>query len=204
MHTMKKILWVGISTVAFAFSGGATAAAKASKLGDTTWNLTGAYNVSYAFSCNVGGQGAGRKRIKLPGQANLSLNVQFNPDKTFTVTDDTLGLGVFAGDWKGKGRKLSFMIDDQNDSYIFQQSKVFQEETKQLSGSGSAGGGTYNYKFSPVKYAFVGSLNPKGNMLRLKESATFKVTASASFAGRSNSCSYSWSVMREYSGGQAQ
>ncbi|SMF93619.1 hypothetical protein SAMN02949497_0906 [Methylomagnum ishizawai] len=201
---MRKILWVGVSMATFAFSGGAMAAAKASKLGDTTWNLTGAYNVSYAFSCKVGGQGAGRKKVKLPGQANLGLSVQFNPDKTFTITGDTLGLGVFAGDWKGKGRNLSFMVDDQNDSYIFQQSKVFQDETKQLSGSGSAGGASYNYKFSPVKYAFVGSLNPKGNTLKLRESATFKVTASASYAGHSNTCSYHWTVAREYSGGQAQ
>jgi hypothetical protein len=202
---MKKAYFLG-SLAAALMAGDGAWAAKAPALGDTTWELDGAYDVSYSYNCAVGGHGTGKKTVRLPSQRNLNLNVQFNPDKTFSISGDTLALGVGAitGDWRVKGRKLSFTYDDQTNSYIYQQSKYFQDYSKQLSGSGSAGGGSYSYKFSPVKYSFTGGIDAKGNTLTFKESAGFKVTAKASFAGQSNTCTYQWTMGRKYTGHKVQ
>ncbi|MGZ8217153.1 lipocalin family protein [Methylomagnum sp.] len=201
---MKRTLIIGTLGVALLVSNGAWAATKKKlTVDETVWNMTGSYDVKYSFSCAVGGRGTGKKTITPVSQKNQQLTIAFNDDKTFEMSGDTLSAANLTGDWKISGRKITLIPDDKNASVIYLQSKYYQDYSKELNGSGSSGGASWKYKYSPPTYSFSGLIDTSGNTLDISEKSTFKVTASASVSGFSNTCTYQWTLSRAYSGKKA-
>lgn len=202
---MKRTLIIGTLGVALLASNAAWAATKKKvTVDETTWNVTGSYDVKYTFSCAVGGRGTGKKTITPVSQKNLQLTVAFHDDKTFELSGDTLASSNLTGDWKINGRKISLIPDDKNASIIFIQTQAYQEASKEADGACSSGSVKCKYKLSPPTYSFTGLVDTSGNTLDITEKGTFKLTAEASLSGIKNICTYQWTLSRAYSGSKAQ
>lgn len=202
---MKKTLVIGALGMAVLASGGAWAATKKKvTVSETTWDVTGSYDVKYTFSCAVGGHGTGKKTVTPVSQKNLQLTAAFNADKTFELSGDTLAISNLTGTWKINGRKINLIPDDKNASVIFIQTQAYQEAAKETDGACSSGNVKCKYKLSPPTYSFTGLVDTSGNTLDITEKGTFKLTAEASLRGIKNTCAYQWTLSRSYSGKKAQ
>lgn len=166
---------------------GADGAMAAGSPSGKTFNLTGKFAGSAGVSCKVGGS----RNQKFAARRDLSAQIIFNDDGTFTWVNDNLGVGSSHGEWTlSRGGKLELDFEDPSAfSYIW----MFGESYSTALPGGSA-------SVSPIKYAFSGKLNASGTQLTVEESGGFKISASAAYGGGSNACSYKLRVTRTYKG----
>ena len=151
-----------------------------------TFALAGKFGGNVAVACRIGGSHG----QKVTARRGLTAQISFNEDGTFSWSNDTLGAGVLSGEWTQKGGKLDLDFDDPSAvSYIW----LFGESYSTGIPGGSASA-------SPLKYDFSGKLNGNGTSLKVIESGGFKIDASASLGGGSNSCKYRIRVNRTYTG----
>jgi hypothetical protein len=155
-------------------------------LAGTTWNLNGKFKANATVTCKVGGSHsspAGK-------QPNIKATLTFNSDGSFSWSNDTLSpVSGVAGTWRQKGKKVELNFNNPSSvSYI----RMFG--TQYFSSKNSSA------EVTPNKYKFFATTNGKGTKLEVTENGGFKLKASASYAGSSNTCNYNLKLQRVYKG----
>lgn len=154
-----------------------------------SYTLKGSFGGGIGVTCRVGGTHG----QKIKARRKLGATISFKEDGTFEWSGDALLVGTYTGEWTQQGTKIDLDFDNPGTMSFLQ---MFGNQTV----SGYAGGGSYEGSFSPTKYDFKAKINPKGNKIEVIEKTGFKIDASASFGGSSNSCKYNVRLTREYTG----
>jgi hypothetical protein len=183
----KPLLW---GSLIFALTAGDAALAAPDLVGKT-FTMTGKFTGNAAAACKVGGSRA----VPIRAQRNLSATITFLDGNAFEWSDEGLTIGAFSGvtgHWTQRGNRIDLDFDEDNLSGIKVLSERMGEQNFSLPG-GSA-------NFQTTKYDFSARTNAKGSKLIVTESGGFKIKASASAGGGSNSCSYRIKLKRIYKG----
>ncbi len=186
----KKILGLALSLVTTT-----SHAATPSVLG-TSWDLLGKFGGKIVASCQLGGT----RDVPIAVRKNIKAKISFYDDATagdnegrFTWFNDDLHAGVVKGKWTQKGSKLELSFNHWYDSPLgingYGLAKAF------------ASGKIPTIKHANVEKLLITSdINSTATVLDVSEVLAFNVTASASYAGISNTCKYSIKLDRSYKG----
>jgi hypothetical protein len=186
---MNKTSLIFGCVAAVAMLGCEGAWADAASVAGVTYQLKGKFGGSAGVTCRVGG--THNQNIK--ARRKLGATITFNEDGTFAWSGDALLIGTYTGQWTQKGTKVDLDFDNPGTMSFLQ---MFGNQTV----SSNAGGASFSGTFSPTKYDFKAKINAKGNKIEVIEKTGFKMDASASAAGSSNSCKYNLRLTREYTG----
>jgi hypothetical protein len=184
---MKKTSLISSVVLALTISEGTWAA---ESVAGKTFDLTGKFGGSAKVSCRVGGSRA----VPIRAQKRLAATITFNEDGTFAWSNDALQPGLSGtGEWAQSGAKIELDFDAPSSmSYL----RLFGDQQISTQSQGASATGT----FEPARYDFFARTNSKATSLTVTEKGGFKVNASASFQGSSNTCKYKINLNRVYKG----
>jgi hypothetical protein len=168
----------------------------------TSWTLSGKFSGRVSAKCQIG------RAVSVPirGPKVLSAKISFDDGEvvgdnegTFSWQDAAFSIRQISGHWEQTGSKLELEFDHWWDSPMAAFAASFTSLPSSFDLSEAGVNGSASLRVTKLKVS--GTINRKGNSIKVAESLGFKIDAAAAGYGGANACTFQFKNLgRSYKG----